>query len=315
MLHPLVVVGVLLLGSQPAGSPSAAAQASKPNIVIILADDMGYGDLGCYGHPRFKTPHLDRMAAEGVRLTQFNTPMPFCAPTRASLLTGRYPFRNGLTTNPAPDGGPLPTPSPWRPGELTLAQVFQPGGLCHRNGGQVAPRAQAARAIPDASRLRRVPGHPLQQRHAAGPASRRRPGDRVPGRPGDPDPALHRAGAALPEQNRDRPFFFYFAHAMPHKPLACSEAFYKKSGAGLYGDALAELDWSVGHVLDTLKELGLDERTLVLFTSDNGAWFGGSTGGLRGMKATTWEGGFRVPMIARWPGRLPAGKAIDASPP
>ena len=109
------------------------------------------------------------------------------------------------------------------------------------------------------------------------------------------------------EQNRDRPFFLYFAHAMPHKPLACSEAFYKKSGAGLYGDVLAELDWSVGQVLARLKELGLDDSTLVLFTSDNGPWFGGSTGGLRGMKSTTWEGGFRVPCIARWPGRLPAG--------
>jgi uncharacterized sulfatase len=114
------------------------------------------------------------------------------------------------------------------------------------------------------------------------------------------------------ERNRDRPFFFYFAHLMPHKPLACSEAFYKKSGAGLYGDALAELDWSVGEVLAKLKELKCDERTLVRFTSDNGAFYGGSTGGLRGMKATTWEGGYRVPMIARWPGRLPAGAVRSA---
>jgi uncharacterized sulfatase len=117
---------------------------------------------------------------------------------------------------------------------------------------------------------------------------------------------------AFLERNRDRPFFFYFAHAMPHKPLACSEEFYRKSGAGLYGDALAELDWSVGRVLGALKKLGLDERTLVLFTSDNGAWFGGSTGGLRGMKGSSFEGGFRVPMIARWPGRLPTGKVINA---
>jgi arylsulfatase A-like enzyme len=110
------------------------------------------------------------------------------------------------------------------------------------------------------------------------------------------------------ERNRQRPFFLYFAHAMPHKPLACSEAFYKKSGAGLYGDALAELDWSVGLVLARLKDLGLDDRTLVIFTSDNGPWYGGSTGGLRGMKGMTWEGGYRVPCIARWPGRIPAGR-------
>ena len=116
------------------------------------------------------------------------------------------------------------------------------------------------------------------------------------------------------EKNRDRPFFLYFAQAMPHKPLACSEAFYKKSGAGLYGDVLAELDWSVGQVLARLKDLGLDSRTLVIFTSDNGPWYGGSTGGLRGMKSTTWEGGYRVPCIVRWPGRLPAGTVCQSRP-
>jgi uncharacterized sulfatase len=113
------------------------------------------------------------------------------------------------------------------------------------------------------------------------------------------------------EKNKDRPFFLYFAHAMPHKPLACTEVFYKKSGAGLYGDVIAELDESVGEVLKKLKELKLDEKTLVVFTSDNGPWFGGSTGGLRGMKGTTWEGGYRVPCIVRWPGRLPAKKVSD----
>ena len=114
------------------------------------------------------------------------------------------------------------------------------------------------------------------------------------------------------DQNRDRPFFLYFAHAMPHKPLACAEAFYKKSGAGLYGDVLAELDASIGQVLARLKALGLDDKTLVIFTSDNGPWFGGSTGRLRGMKRTTWEGGFRVPCIVRWPGRLPSGSVCRA---
>jgi uncharacterized sulfatase len=112
------------------------------------------------------------------------------------------------------------------------------------------------------------------------------------------------------DKNKDRPFFLYFPQAMPHKPLAASETFYKKSGAGLYGDVIAELDWSVGQVLAKLQELDLDENTLVVFTSDNGPWFGGSTGGLRGMKSRSWDGGLRVPMIARWPGRIPAGQTI-----
>jgi arylsulfatase A-like enzyme len=114
------------------------------------------------------------------------------------------------------------------------------------------------------------------------------------------------------ERSKDRPFLLYFPQAMPHKPLAASEEFYKKSGSGLYGDVLAELDWSVGQVLGKLKELGLEEKTLVIFTSDNGPWYGGSTGGLRGMKSNNWEGGLRVPLIARWPGRIPAGHISDA---
>jgi arylsulfatase A-like enzyme len=109
------------------------------------------------------------------------------------------------------------------------------------------------------------------------------------------------------ERNKSKPFFLYFAHAMPHKPLAASEKYYQKSGAGLYGDVIAELDSSVGQLLAKLKELELDDNTFVVFTSDNGPWFGGSTGGLRGMKGTSWEGGYRVPFIARWPGVIPGG--------
>ena len=302
---------VLIVTSRPEASRAADTPA-RSNVVIILADDLGYGDLGCYGNPRFKTPQLDRMAAEGVRLTQFNTPMPFCAPTRASLLTGRYPFRNGLATNPAPDGGAAADTVALDPGELTLAQVFQQAGYVTGMVGKWHLGHKRPEQFPTHRGFDDYLGilysndmRPVQLME----------GDQVTEYPVVQATLTQRyteRALRFLKQNRDRPFFFYFAHAMPHKPLACSEAFYKKSGAGLYGDALAELDWSVGRVLDTLKELGLDERTLVLFTSDNGAWFGGSTGGLRGMKATTWEGGFRVPMIARWPGRLPAGTTSAA---
>ena len=283
-----------------------AAPPAKPNIVIILADDLGYGDVGCYGQQKFKTPYLDRMAAEGARLTQFNTPMPFCAPTRASLMTGRYPFRCGLTQNPAPDGGPQADALALPASELTLADVLRRVGyatgmvgkwhLGHKPGTLPTDRGfDEYLGIPYSNDMRPVQlldGTNVVEYPVVQTTLTRRYTDR----------ALN-----FIRKNKTRPFFLYFAHAMPHKPLAPSERYYKKSGAGLYGDVMAELDASVGEVIDTLKQLGLDEHTLVFFTSDNGPWFGGSTGGLRGMKSTTWEGGFRVPLIARWPGQIPAG--------
>jgi uncharacterized sulfatase len=311
-LATLLIAASGSVAATAAGAQAPAPAGARPNVVIILADDMGYGDLGCYGHPRFKTPHLDRMAAEGVRLTQFNTPMPFCAPTRGSLLTGRYPFRNGLTTNPAPDGGAQADKVALAAGEVTLAQVLKQAGYATAMVGKWHLGHKQPEQLPthrgfddyfgilysnDMRPVQLVEGETVVEYPVVQATLTRRYTERA---------------LAFLKRNRDQPFFFYFAHAMPHKPLAASEAFYQKSGAGLYGDALAELDWSVGQVLATLKDLGLDERTLVLFTSDNGAWFGGSTGGLRGMKGTTWEGGYRVPMIARWPGRVPAGKVIAA---
>jgi arylsulfatase A-like enzyme len=287
-------------------------EAIKPNIIVILADDLGYGDLGCYGHPRFKTPNLDRMAGEGVRLTQFNTPMPFCAPTRAALLTGRYPFRCGLSTNPAPDGGPAEDATALPPGEITLAQVLKGAGYATGMVGKWHLGHKAPKELPTRRGFDEYLGIPY--------SNDMRPVRLLEGETEAEYPIVQATltgryterALRFIEKNRDQPFFLYFAQAMPHKPLACSEAFYKKSGAGLYGDVLAELDWSVGQVLARLRDLNLDRRTLVIFTSDNGPWFGGSTGGLRGMKSTTWEGGFRVPCIARWPGRIRAGVVCRA---
>ncbi|GEP44029.1 sulfatase family protein [Brevifollis gellanilyticus] len=284
--------------------------APPPNVVIILADDLGFGDLGCYGHPKFKTPRIDQMAAEGARLTQFNCPAPFCAPTRSSLMTGRYPFRCGMTQNPAPDGGPAADALALRKSEVTLAQVLKKVGyatgmigkwhLGHKPGSLPTDRGfDEYYGIPYSNDMRpvqvlegvEVAEYPVVQATLTTRYSKR--------------------ATDFIQRNKDKPFFLYFAEAMPHKPLAASEKNYKKSGAGMYGDALADLDDSVGAVLDALKQNGIDGNTLILFSSDNGAWFGGSCGGLRGMKGTNYEGGYRVPMIARWPGKIPAGQASN----
>lgn len=285
----------------------ASAAAAPPNVVLILADDLGYGDLGCYGHPKFKTPNLDRMAAEGARLTQFNCPAPFCAPTRASLLTGRYPFRCGMVANPAPDGGAEADALALPAGEVLLPQVLRTAGyrtgmlgkwhLGHKPGSLPTDRGfESYFGIPYSNDMRpvqvlegsAVAEYPLVQATLTNRYTRR--------------------AVEFIHGHKDKPFFLYLAHAMPHKPLAVSEERYQKSGDGLYADVMAELDAGVGEVLKALKDAGVDRNTLVLFTSDNGAWFGGSTGGLRGMKGGSWEGGYRVPMIARWPGQIPAGQ-------
>lgn len=292
---------------------SCTHAAGRPNVIVILADDLGYGDLGCHGHPKFQTPNLDRMAAEGARLTQFNTPMPFCAPTRASLLTGRYPFRCGMNGNPAPDGANPEADALHLPeSETTLAQLFKRAGYATGMVGKWHLGHRQKEWWPTRRGFDEYLGILY--------SNDMRPVELVDGEQVVEYPVVQATlakrytGRALAfiEKNRRKPFFLYFAHAMPHKPLAASEDFYRKSGAGLYGDALAELDWSVGQVLAKLKELKLDERTLVLFTSDNGPWFGGSTGGLRGMKGSSYEGGYRVPMIARWPGSIPAGHVNHA---
>ncbi len=280
-------------------------------MVIILADDLGYGDLSGYGHPTFRTPRIDRLAEEGAKLTQFNTPTAFCAPTRASLMTGRYPFRCGMTQNPAPDGGPAADALALPASEVTLAQVLKSAGyatgmlgkwhLGHKPGTLPTDRGfDEYYGIPYSNDMRPVQvlegrdvaEYPVVQATLTGRYT---------------DRAVDFIG-----RNKERPFFLYFAHAMPHKPLAASEAYSRKSGQGLYADVMAELDASVGIVLDTLQQAGVSDKTLVIFTSDNGPWYGGSTGSLRGMKGSTYEGGFRVPLIARWPGRIPAGRTSAA---
>jgi len=289
------------------------AAERQPNVIVILADDLGYGDLSCYGHKTFKTPRLDRMASEGIRLTQFNTPMPFCAPTRASLLTGRYPWRCGMNGNPAPDGGANADQISLPIAEVLLPQLLKGAGYATGMVGKWHLGHKRLETYP----TRRGFDDYLGILYS----NDMRPVQLIDGEKAIEYPLVQaklterytERALFFIEQHKSRPFFLYFAHAMPHKPLATSEKFYKKSGAGLYGDVLAELDDSVGQVLDKLRDLKLEEQTLVIFTSDNGPWFGGSSGGLRGMKSTSWEGGYRVPLIARWPSQIAAGK-VNHSP-
>lgn len=284
----------------------------RPNVIVILADDLGYGDLACYGHAQFKTPHLDQMAAEGARLTRFHTPMPFCAPTRASLLTGRYPFRCGMNGNPAPDGGPGADEMALPASEMMLAQLFQQAGYATGMVGKWHLGHKLPEQMPT--------GRGFDEYLGILYSNDMRPVQLMEGTKVVEYPVVQASLTRRYTQravdflvrHREKPFFLYLAHVMPHKPLATTEDYYKRSGAGLYGDVLMDLDAGIGSVFAKLKDLGLDEKTLVIFTSDNGPWFGGSTGGLRGMKGSTYEGGYRVPCIARWPGRIPAGHVNDA---
>ena len=283
----------------------------RPNVILILADDLGYGDLQCYGHPRFRTPYLDQMAADGIRLTQFNTPAPFCAPTRASLLTGRYPMRCGMPGNPAPDATPRINEIHLDETEVTLAELLKSAGYATAIFGKWHLGHARAEWLPTHHGFDEYFGIPY--------SNDMRPvalfeGDQKVEYPVQQAMLTERyTTRALDfiDRNQHQPFFLYLPHAMPHKPLAASPQFYGKSGAGLYGDVISELDASVGRILARLKELQLDQDTLVVFTSDNGAWYGGSTAGLRGMKSRSYEGAYRVPCIARWPGTIPAGQVSN----
>ena len=285
------------------------APRQRPNFVLIFADDLGYGDLSSYGATAHRTPHLDRMAEEGVRLTDFYVPMPFCGPSRATLLTGRYPFRTGLIVNPTPDRGRNDIGLP--PSEITIAEALKPLGYATAAIGKWH-LGHVARYLP------RTQG--FDEYYGILYSNDMRPVQLVENETVAQYPVLQSEltrdytdrAIDFIQRNQDQPFFLYLPHAMPHKPLAASEDFYTPETPGdLYSDVMRELDWSVGRILATLRERGLDERTFVFFTSDNGATFGGWNGGLRAMKASTFDGGLRVPAIARWPGTIPPGRVLD----
>jgi arylsulfatase A len=314
MLSSILAV-LLVCGSLEAG------ETPSPNVVILVADDLGYGDLGSYGHPTIRTPHLDRMAAEGIKLSQFYA-APVCTPSRAALLTGRLPIRSGLNDVlfPTSKGG-------ISNGEITLAEALRARGYATMCIGKW--------------HLGHLPVY-LPTRHGF---------DRYFGIPYSNDMDVHKSGhppiplfrdETIIEQPvvqetltlrytrealsfignhratpRVQPFLLYLAYTSAHIPLHASKAFSGKSLRGLFGDAVEEIDWSVGQILAALRNEGLAASTLVVFTSDNGPWLsqkleGGSAGLLREGKGSTWEGGVRVPCLAWWPGTITAGRtALD----
>jgi len=317
-----------------ASAPAHAGPVDPPNVVIVFCDDLGYGDLGCYGHPTIRTPNLDRMAAEGQRWTNFYVAASVCTPSRAALMTGRLPIRTGMCSARRrvlfPDSaGGLPD------AEITLAEVLRGAGYATACVGkwhlghlpQYLPTRQGFDSyfgIPYSNDMDRVADSPPGREAFWAPKSMYwnvplMRNDKIVERPADQNTITRRyteEAVRFIRASKQKRFFLYLAHSMPHVPLFASASFKDRSLRGLYGDVIEEIDWSVGQVLDTLRELGLDRRTLVVFTSDNGPWLvfnqhGGSAGLLRDGKGSTWEGGMREPALFWWPGTVPPRTVHD----
>jgi uncharacterized sulfatase len=319
--------------------PAPGASPLRPNLIVILADDLGYGDLGVQGSRAIETPHLDRLAAEGVRLTDFYASAPVCSPSRAGLLTGRYPLRSGITTalQAADDtllrrlsyragalfaklgavdlagGGNAVAGLP--PSEITLAEALKLAGYRTMAVGKwhLGDFTGLPEYHPSNHGFDRFVGFNMS--NDDWPVAFWRDHTEVVSDIGL-DQARYTAlfteeAIRFIEEPREAPFFLYVAHKDPHQPFFPSEPFAGRSSAGPYGDAVAELDWSVGEVIEALVRRGMADNTLVVVTSDNGPWFEGSAGGLRGRKGQSYEGGFRVPFLAWWPGEIPPNTVSD----
>ena len=292
------------------------AAAAAPNYVLIFCDDLGYGDLGCYGSTKNRTPRIDAMAKEGMRFTSFLSSSPVCTPSRASLLAGCYARRVGMHEDFTGHWVLIPrSRRGMRADELTLPEMLKSKGYATAcigkwHLGDQPPHLPTAHGFDEyygipysndmASARRGDPPLPLIQdtKVIEAPANQATLTKRYT-----------REAIQFIERNKSKPFFLYLPHTFPHLPLFASREFHGKSANGRYGDSVEEIDWSTGKILDALKQHDLDKNTLVIFTSDNGSngRNGGSNAPLSGAKGGTMEGGMRVPMIARWPGRIPAG--------
>ena len=319
---PMIFAGAMSCSSS--GSHTTDAEDQRPpNIVLIFTDDQGYQDLGCFGSPDIETPHIDQMAREGARLTNFYVSQPVCSASRSSLLTGCYATRLGISGAYSPYVG-----KGLHPDEQTIAEVLKPLGYATAIYGkwhlgsepELLPTRQGFDeyfGIPYSNDM--WPMHPWQGTHFNFPDLPLLENETVIDTLEEQSMITtwytERAVSFI-EKNKDTPFFLYVPHSMPHVPLFVSDKFKGKSKAGIYGDVISEIDWSVGEILKAVKENGLDENTIVIFTSDNGPWlsYGTHSGRalpLREGKGTAWEGGVRVPCVMRWPGHIAPGQTID----
>ncbi len=314
--------------------PVYAQDGEKPNIILIFTDDLGYADVGCFGAKGFKTPNIDKMAAEGVRFTSFYTGCSVCSGSRAALLTGRHFQRVGVPPVMFPGAK-----NGLNPKEITIATLLRTLGYrCFIIGKWHLGHLPTY--LPTRHGFDSYFGIPYSNDMAIDPVNAKFSKD-VIFNLGKTEAIVRKEGGIrntvplmrneevieypvdqstltkryteetvkLISENKDKPFFIYIPHTMPHVPLYASEKFKKRTGS-VFGDVIEELDWSVGEMLKAVKDNGLDRKTLVIFTSDNGA-HQGSAGPLRGKKATVYEGGYRVPFIARWPGQIPPGITTD----
>ncbi len=331
-LHSAGFAALTAVTGYSASSAGCAERKSnhKPNFIIFFTDDKGYNDLGCFGSPNIKTPNFDRMAREGIMLTSYYVGSPVCGPSRAALMTGCYPIRVAEPQNKKNLHTIVHTK------EIMLSEVLKQAGYAtaligkwHLAGGLRKDGKYPSHLMPNGQGFDYFYGTPLHN----GVTPTVTPDafqvqiirnnkvlvDRLDQKGMDNLTRDYTKEAIrFINKHKNEPFFLYLAHTMPHVPLGVSKAFRGKSNGGLYGDVIEELDWSMGQIIDTLKELNLDEDTFVVFTSDNGPWiedylkgYYGSADPLRGSKMKSWEGGPRVPCIMRWPGKIPAGGTCD----
>ncbi len=311
VLAAISTLSVLAACSKTHSESSAAevlTERELPNIVIILTDDMGYGDIGAYGATRIRTPHIDAIAESGMRFTDGYASANVCSPSRAGLMTGRYAIRSGLAWKVVTAADTHGIPS----AEETIGEVAQRAGFetamvgkWHLgNRPEYSPLKHGFEYFYGVPHSNDMPNFALYD------------GVDIVEQPVNQTTLTRRytekAVAFIEETVGRSPFLLFVSHTFPHIPLNASPEFHGRSDAGLYGDTVEELDWSTGEIMRALREAGIDHNTLIIFTSDNGPFFEGSTAGLKGGKGNSWEGGYRVPFIVSWPDVIDPGRVSSA---